>query len=184
MAATFAWLPAEAGIKTSTSVRYYIVGGTTTASLARAVSANPLHGGRGPGKDSIANLESTFDLSLEADYQGSTCNATGANINARFVITLPQASEASMTPPTRRNWRQLVDFARRHEEAHRSIYMGCFNDFIRQAKTLRSASGCETLKASAQRTFNAAMKICERKQDALDARDSRRLERLPLFKGH
>jgi predicted secreted Zn-dependent protease len=170
---------AEAGVKTSMALRYYVVSGTTTESLARVVSGNPLHG-RG-GQRSIASLEATFDLSLMATAEDRTCNATDAIITAKFVMTLPQASEKAMTPATRKHWRDLVTFARRHEETHRSIYMTCFDAFVKRAKRLTSRSGCETLKASARRMFDASMKVCEGRQNARDMRDSQRLERLPLF---
>jgi predicted secreted Zn-dependent protease len=182
--AGFMWASegAQAGVKTSTSLRYYVVSGTTTESLARVVSGNPLHGQS--GQRSIASLEATFDLSLMANAKGPVCNATDAIINAKFVMTLPQANEAAMTPITRKNWQNLLTFARRHEETHRSIYMSCFNAFVKRAKSLRSQNGCEALKASARRMFDVAMKQCEQQQAGLDAKDSPRLERLPLFSGH
>lgn len=171
---------AFAVIKTSTTVRYYHVRGTTTEVLARVVGSNPLHGASGAA---IANITATFDLSMAVAYQGRQCDATDAIVSIKFVITLPRAAEQNMTGATRSKWRSLVAFAKRHEETHRAIYLQYMNDFVRKAKRLKSKSGCETLKRQAVQMFNASLKACDQRQNALDRADAARLDRLPLFRG-
>jgi predicted secreted Zn-dependent protease len=172
--------PTFAAIKTSTTVRYYHVRGTTTEVLSRVVGSNPLHGASGAA---IANIVATFDLSLAVVYQGWQCDATDAIVTAKFVITLPKASEQHMSKSTRAKWRGLVAFAKRHEETHRAIYLQYMNDFIRKAKRLKSKNGCETLKRQAVQMFNAALKACDQRQNAFDRSEAAKLDRLPLFRG-
>jgi predicted secreted Zn-dependent protease len=171
--------PAEAGVKTSTAVRYYTVSGSSRESLARTVGGNPLHSSAGA---SIASIDANFDLSLAVENRGRQCVARDAIVSAKFVITLPQASETDMSPVTRKQWRGLVSFARRHEERHREIYVQCFHEFLGKTKALQSRASCGALKTDAQRLFNATMNMCKRRQEAFDRSESARLESLPIFR--
>jgi predicted secreted Zn-dependent protease len=171
--------PASAEVKTSSVVRYYDVPGSSLAEFARFVARNPLsHRDTG----ALGRTEASFDLELMAALEGKTCRATDAMISAKFVITLPKASEARLGKADRARWREFTGFVRRHEEMHRTIYTQCMNSFDRTARRLSSSRGCAALTADAQKRFESALRACEQRHDSLDARDRRTLERLPLFR--
>ncbi|HET7717131.1 MAG TPA: DUF922 domain-containing protein [Bauldia sp.] len=170
---------AFADVRTSTQTRSYSVGGTTASSLVSYMRSNPFHGSRG---DAIANIRPTYSLSTVTKQTGGTCRAAKVTLNIRFTMTLPQARSASaMSSSTRSAWNSFVAFTRRHEEAHRSIYIQCGNGFVAKAQRL-TASSCGALQASIRRLLENEKRACEARQVAFDRKEYGRVAGLSLFR--
>jgi predicted secreted Zn-dependent protease len=170
---------ALAEVRSSTQTRAYSVGGTTASSLVSYMRSNPFHGSRG---DAVANITPTYALSMVTKQSGATCRASKVSLNLRFVMTLPQARSASaMSSSTRSAWNSFVAFARRHEEAHRGIYVQCGNAFVAKAQRL-TASNCGALQASIRRLLEADKRACESRNRAFDSREYGRVAGLSLFR--
>jgi predicted secreted Zn-dependent protease len=181
-AATFAstlafdTLPAPAGVTSTTATRFYSVGGTTQASLAAKMRANPF---RGESGSAVANIKPNYSLNLSTKQEGGTCRVGSVDLKINFVLTLPQARESAMSSGTRSVWRSFVSFARSHEQGHRSIYMQCAHNFTVKAQNLTGS--CGSLQGQARRLLDAEIRACDKRHAAYDRSEKRRLGGLALF---
>lgn len=172
-------MAASAEVRTSTQMQSYKVGGTTATSLVSYMRSNPFHGSKG---DAVANIRPNYALNIATKQTGGTCRASKVTLNIRFVMTLPQAQNASaMASSTRSAWNSFVAFTRRHEETHRSIYIKCGNDFVAKAERM-TGSNCAALQASIRKLLEREKAICEGRQRAFDRADYGRVGGLSLFK--
>lgn len=167
-----------ASVETTTQTRVYWVSGTTAAGLVSFMRRNPFGGDDGPA---VANIRPHYRLAITPRRGTDICRAAGVNLDIRFVMTLPQARDAArMSSGTRAAWNGFVAFARRHEEAHRAIYVSSAKAFV--AKAARQTSDtCKALNAKIRAMFETAKRDWERAQRAFDRRDSPRLLGLKLF---
>jgi predicted secreted Zn-dependent protease len=178
-----AWLASagagHAELRTSTAIRYYPVSGTTLQGLARAMRANPISGDHGMA---VANIRPYYDLRVTTRNVGGVCRGSAIRLSIDFTMTLPQASAAALSPGARSAWRSFVGYVRRHEEAHRGIYLQCARNFLARAGKLRSATGCFTVEAEARRLLAESNRACEARHLAFDRRERGRVARLALFR--
>ena len=171
-------LPAAADIRATTNIHNYHVVGSTSDSLVAYLRSNPFHGPKGPA---LANIRPTYALNVETREAYGMCSPANVTLNLTFDMTLPKASEATMGADTQYAWRTFVNFARKHEETHRAIYLDCARTFLSEAAKL-STSGCESLKAQAAQLLAAENRACDLRQQAFDAKDGPRVLGLALFK--
>jgi len=168
----------KAEVRSSTELRAYVVGGTTAASLVSYMRKDPFPGDSGPA---VANIRPHYTLSIDTTYSDAVCKPSNIDLNVNFVMTLPEArTPAAFSPSTRSAWNAFVDFARRHEETHRSIYLDCADDFAAKALQV-TASNCTSLRESIAAIFEAETRACERRQRAFDRAQYRIVLGLSLF---
>src|SRR4051812_9387730 len=169
----------EAGVRSTTELRAYVVGGTTAASLVSYMRRRPFRGDCGPA---VANVRPHYTLSVDTTYGDAVCTVKDIDLGINFVMTLPQArTPGAFSPGTRSAWYGFVDFARRHEETHRAIYVECADSFTAKALELAAAS-CTELRARIDTMFKGEDRACERRQRGFDRGEYRRLLRLSLFR--
>ena len=170
--------PVGAGVRSSTRIEPYRVGGTTAASLVSYMRNQPYHGSHG---DAVANIEPSYSLSIATKNAGGACKAGSVDLNVRFLLTLPQATNASgMSPATRGAWTNFVSFARRHEETHRGIYLQCASGFVAKAMRL-TAGSCLSLQSNIRSLLETEKRACDRRQNAFDRGQYRSVLHLGLF---
>jgi predicted secreted Zn-dependent protease len=170
----------NADVRSSTDLRAYLVGGTTPASLVSYMRRRPFPGDNGPA---VANIRPHYTLSVDTSYADAVCKPTAIDLNIDFVMTLPEAKTPDQFSPwTRSAWSAFVDFARRHEETHRSIYLDCAEDFTAKALQL-AASSCASLRESIAAAFKAEDRACDRRQRAFDRAQYRLVLGVSLFAG-
>jgi predicted secreted Zn-dependent protease len=167
-----------AGVRSSTQIEAYRVGGTTAASLVSYMRNHPYPGEHG---DAVANIVPRYSLSIATKNAGATCKASSVDLNVRFLMTLPHATNASgMSPATRSAWTNFVSFARRHEESHRGIYLQCASGFVAKAMRL-TASSCLALQSNVRSLLETEKRACDRRQNAFDRGQYRSVLNLGLF---
>jgi predicted secreted Zn-dependent protease len=170
--------PVGAGVRSSSQIEAYRVGGTTAASLVSYMRNNPYPGEHG---DAVANIQPSYSLSIATKNAGGACRASSVDLNVRFLMTLPQATNASgMSAATRGAWSNFVAFARRHEETHRGIYLQCASGFVAQAMRL-TASSCFSLQSNIRSLLEKAKRACDVRQNAFDNGQYRSVLNLGLF---
>lgn len=168
----------KAAVRSSTELHAYVVAGTTAASLVSYMRRRPFPGDSGPA---VANIRPHYMLSIDTTYGDAVCRPTDIDLNINFVLTLPEArSPATFSPSTRSAWSNFVDFARRHEETHRGIYLDCADDFAAKALEL-AASNCTSLRERIATMFDAEGRACESRQRAFDRAQYRIVRGLSLF---
>lgn len=173
--------PATVGaeVRAATEFRAYVVGGTTAGALVSYMRRRPFPGDYGPA---VANIRPHYTLSVDTTYSDAVCRVKDVDLAINFVITLPQArTPGAFSPATWSAWSNFVDFARRHEETHGTIYVDCAKEFAAKLQPLVD-SGCSDLRATIAAMFKAANRACERRQLAFDRREYGKVLRLSLFR--
>jgi predicted secreted Zn-dependent protease len=112
----------------------------------------------------------------------NTCRLHDINLSFDFTIRLPKlASTKGLSKTTRDRWQAFSQFLRKHEETHRSIWLGCAADFERRAMAVK-ASSCEAADAEIARLAESVRLACNKKHDAFDAAEQKRVAKHPFVK--
>src|SRR5262249_44798128 len=143
----------DAEVRSSTEFGAYVVSGTTAGALVSYMRRRPFHGDSGPA---VANIRPHYTLSIDTSFSDAVCSVKDVDLDINFVMTLPQArTPGAFSPATWSAWSNFVEFARRHEETHRSIYIDCAGEFAVQIAPLVAAN-CTGLRATIATMFKAA----------------------------
>lgn len=170
--------PSAGAVKTSNQFNTYRVPGTTARALVNYMLSSPYPGDHG---GAFANIRPQYKLSIKTKESGGMCRVQDVDVDIRFVITLPEAADASrMSKSTRSAWNNFAAFARRHEEVHRASYTACAKAFVAAARRQKGGA-CYALTADIRQSFAQARRDCEAKQSAFDRSQKRVLSNLRLF---
>jgi predicted secreted Zn-dependent protease len=168
--------PALAQPTSHTTYSYFPVQGSSLPELhGNMVRSGPTANGvRGYG---------TTAATMGKQMSVSACMMKGGyHFDVQFLIKLPKATNtAALSAGERGMWNRFAQFVKRHEETHRSIWMGCAAEFDR----LLQASGgqdCPTRQARAMALWAEMMKVCRPKQVAFDQAQQGLLKRNPFIK--
>lgn len=162
----------------TTKYSYYSIGGDTAAEIYNAMIR------RGPHVNGARAYASTSATSSQEGKlaQGQNCTVQDYRLKIDFVIRLPRIkNDKVLTGATRARWQQFSQFLKRHEEAHRSIWLDCARDLERQVKAI-SVADCGVADVKAAKLWEQMRKSCAKKHDAFDAAEQKRLVRQPFVK--
>ena len=169
----------RAEIIQKTVERQYRVHGKSARAVAAFMRDRPFHGDEGPA---IANIRARYSFDFKTKKDERSCRADRFRLRVDFTMTLPYATqESSFDPNTKRHWKSLQGFVRRHEGVHRNIYLSCARQMEREVKKLRPKS-CQSLNREIGRIVRDGKKACETRQQAFDRRELRRLTNHSFFK--
>jgi predicted secreted Zn-dependent protease len=139
-----------------------------------------LHGPTVQGAGAYATIQSAFSES-GAVVQGKGCRVPRYTIGLSFTITLPAAQDLpDASQRVRKAWRSFYSFVKRHEETHKSIWVGCAAAMQAQVRALRAPS-CAILQQRAALIMARGQAQCRRKHDAFDRSERSRLKAQPLL---
>jgi predicted secreted Zn-dependent protease len=157
--------PAGAGVRSSTVVEGYRVGGSTPAGLVSFMRNHPYSADNG---DAVAHITPNYSLAIGTKEAGGVCRPSRVDLNVRFDMVLPKATDAAaMSSVTLAAWNSFAAFARQHEETHRTIYLQCASDFV--TKAMRVAAGsCISLEANIRSLLESEKRACDLRQNAFD----------------
>ncbi|MGE4244924.1 MAG: DUF922 domain-containing protein [Parvibaculaceae bacterium] len=162
---------------TTTKIVNYTVSASTASGLdSEMASLGPYHG----SERAYANIvvRPNYDGKL---VQGRICRLENFKVTAGFTMTLPVLARGTkLTKTLNSQWKSFANFARRHEETHRTIWLECLAKAERRALALRVAD-CGTLSREVDKVFETEWQICERRQQAFDAAERTKLMRHPLI---
>ena len=162
----------------STKYTYYTVGGDTVEEIYGAMLRK---GPRVNGAKAYAatSATTTQDGRLK---QGGSCQISNYRLRLDFVIKLPRIKNENVLPAAdRARWQQFSLFLKKHEETHRSIWIGCAADLEQQVKVIR-AKTCSDADRKAQVLWEKMRSACARKHNAFDAAEQKKLMRHPFVK--
>jgi len=168
--------PVEAGPRITTSFSYYSVSGSSLPDVYRTMVSNaPSAGGvRGYGVTTASPAKQMNVASCRASgrYQ------IGVNINIR----LPKISSAArLTSAETAQWSSFVQFVKRHEETHRSIWATCAAEFERRFLAGAPAD-CAAAHGRAMALWRQMVAICMPRQQAFDQSQRSALKSHPFMK--
>ena len=169
---------AAAGPKVAVSYAYYPVDGSTAVGIMRALHIDgPTVNGTG------AYAYTTSEMSQSGTMrQGKGCSIPGYTIGIQFTITLPAAQDLpGARPRVRAAWKSFYSFVKRHEETHKSIWIGCASTMQAKVRAMRAAT-CEDLMAKIERVIAREQALCRRKHMAFDRSERSRLAAQPLIR--
>ena len=166
--------PASAGLAYSTEYREHPVLGTTPQAIWQYMNAHPIMDpDDGPA---YANLTHDHDLALKVATQDGACRVSDLTFRWHFVLTLPKAADyGAMSAATRSMWNAFVAGLKRHEETHRSIFVGCGTEFVPAATRLTGPAGCFGMQRKVQRFIDQRYEACMAKQKAFERQDRSRI---------
>jgi len=174
----FGGAEAEAKPKSTTQYKYYSVSGASAAELYLAMMK------RGPhvnGDQAYASTTATQTLDGRF-VRTNICRLHDINLSFSFTIRLPKlASTKGLSRTTRDRWQAFSQFLRKHEETHRSIWLACAVDFERRAMAVKAGS-CEAADAEIARIAEDVRLACNKKHDAFDANEQKRVAKHPFVK--
>jgi predicted secreted Zn-dependent protease len=168
----------EAQPEQSTKYVYYAIGGGSASEIYAAMLR------RGPhvhGKKAYAasSAATSHNGSL---VQAESCVVKNYRLKIDFVIRLPKiANESALPAADRSRWRQFAQFLKRHEETHRSIWLACAQNLETKVRAIKAAS-CSDVDARIDRLWDQMRQSCDRKHDAFDAAEQRRLLQHPFVR--
>jgi predicted secreted Zn-dependent protease len=162
----------------TTKYVYYKVSGDSAAGVYVSMLKRGPHV-RGARAYAATMMESSQRGKLE---QTNSCRISDYQISADFTIRLPKlTNEASLSPSARARWQQFSSFLRKHEETHRSIWMGCAREAEAKVRALRGRT-CNEVDRKAQAIREQVQNACNQKHLAFDAAEQKRLAKHPFVK--
>ena len=174
--AVFAVLaPVQAGPSVKTSYSYYNVSGSSLPEIYRSMvgAAPSANGIRGYG---ITTVSPSLTMSV------ANCQAKGSyQLGIDVVIRLPRAGGAKLGSAETAQWSRFVQFVKKHEETHRSIWMQCASAFER---SFRAGGGgdCGSSHARAMKLWSKMISSCVPRQNAFDSAQRSALKAHPFMK--
>lgn len=157
----------------TTKYSYYVVSGGSATSIFASLLRHSL---RVNGRTHHAITEISISRP-KVIRSARGCSVNGLPV--RFLIRLPKlGNEASLSAKDRRLWQQFSTFVRRHEERHRTIWMGC----ARSIEANLQAKSCGEIQRTMQRVIDQAKAACRKKDAAFDAAEQNRLNNHPFIK--
>lgn len=169
---------AQAAPAFTTKYVYYKVSGDSPAGIYVSMLKRGPHV-KGEKAYAATSAESSQRGKLELT---KSCRITDYQYSIDFVIRLPKLTdEASLSTGARSRWQQFSSFLRKHEETHRSIWMGCANEIETKIRALRGRT-CSEVDKKAQAIRDQVQNACNRKHMAFDAAEQKRLAKHPFVK--
>lgn len=172
------WNAAEAAPAFSTKYVYYKVSGDTAAGVYVSMLKRGPHV-KGEKAYAATSAESSQRGKLELT---KSCRIVDYQYRIDFTIRLPKlTNETSLSTNTRDRWQQFSSFLRKHEEKHRTIWMGCANEIETKVRALRGRT-CEEVDRKAQAIRDQVQNACNRKHAAFDTAEQKKLAKHPFVK--
>jgi predicted secreted Zn-dependent protease len=167
----------QARTTSKTVTTYYSVSGKSAAGLYRQMIS------RGPH---VSGSRAFAATSARQSYRGDfsrrkgRCRIRKFRILMRFKISLPRlTSKRGLSRATWRQWMQFSKFVKRHENRHRTIWLGCARRADRAVAKI-SAASCSAAEKRVEKIFRVIARRCDKLHDAFDKSEQRRIARIPL----
>lgn len=162
----------------TTKYTYYRVGGDTAQEIYAAMLRK---GPRVNGAKAYAATSATTSQDGKLLQQAS-CRIDDYQLKLDFVIKLPKIKNEKVLPVADRNrWQQFSAFLKKHEETHRSIWMGCAADLERQVSLIKTTT-CAEADKKAQKLWDKMRNSCAKKHVAFDAAEQKKLMQHPFVR--
>jgi predicted secreted Zn-dependent protease len=169
---------AEAAPAFTTRYVYYKISGDSAAGVYISMLKRGPHV-RGEKAYAATVMESTQQGKLQ---QTNSCRMTDYQIKSEFTIRLPKlADETALSPAVRDRWQQFSTFLKKHEETHRTIWLGCATEIETKIRALRG-DDCDEVERKAKAIRDQIQKACTRKHAAFDASEQKRLAKHPFVR--
>ena len=161
-----------------TKYTYYTVGGDSAQEIYNAMLR------KGPKVNGAKAYAATSATTTQDGklLQASSCKIADYKLKIDFVIKLPRIKNEKVLPATDRSrWQQFSSFLKKHEETHRSIWLGCAADLEKQVRAVK-AKTCGEVDRKAAALWEKMRTSCSKKHNAFDAAEQKKLMKHPFVK--
>lgn len=166
------------GVKSATDYLEYPVSGDSALAIVQSMLAGGPHYN---GGHAYATTEVKVDPDTVQDTSNG-CRAADLTLNARFTISLPRHnSRARLSSRVGREYDSLHKVLLEHENKHRQIFLGCLNRMHQRIMALPAADNCAAFSRQVKRITDEEWENCRALNQALDLKDGRRHDTLPLI---
>ena len=155
----------------TTKYVYYMVSGDTPQDIYRSMLS------KGPRVNGAKAYAATSAVSAQDGklLQGQSCKIEDYRLKIDFEIKLPKIrNESVLSASDRKRWQAFARFLKRHEETHRTIWLGCAADLERKVHAI-NAKSCADADANSAKLWQATRKACSKKHGAFDAAEQKKL---------
>lgn len=168
-------LPADAQPTSHTKYSYFPVHGSSLPELHRSMLSH------GPNANGVRGYGVTAAMPGK-QLSVAACQRNGDyHFGIEFVIQLPRAANAAaLSASEQALWNRFVQFVKKHEEVHRSIWMSCAVKYERKLQA-SAVQNCASGQAKVTRLWSEMLATCGPKQTAFDAAQRGALKAHPFM---
>lgn len=171
-------LPA-AQAKPVTNYTHYLIAGESAEGIYRSMLRKGPHVG---GGKAYASTRMMPEVSAKTVQTKDGCRIQNFQVNMTFTIRLPQLKKSSdVDPDLRRSFSRFYEFAKKHEETHRAIWLKCAAEAEAQVNRVRARS-CSQAEARGLAIVEEVARRCDSRHVAFDAAEQKRLVHHPFIK--
>jgi predicted secreted Zn-dependent protease len=162
----------------STTYSYYPISGSSAVEIYNSMLKK---GPRVDGAKAYAATSATTSQDGKL-IQAKSCQIKDYRLKLDFVIKLPKIRNESVLPASDRNrWHQFQAFLKKHEETHRTIWLGCAAELERKVRAIQTKS-CKDADRKAAQLWSAIRSACNVKHSAFDAAEQKKLMQHPFVR--
>lgn len=173
------WFSPDAAAKPLTNYVHYLVAGSSAQGLFESMINN---GPRVGGGKAYASTRMDPNVSASTVASDGECRVASFKMNMTFTIRLPQLdNDRKVEPALRRSFERFYEFAKRHEETHRTIWLQCAAEAEALATGVKAAT-CAEAEAQSLKIVEDVSKRCDKRHAEFDATDQKQLSRHPFMK--
>jgi predicted secreted Zn-dependent protease len=165
--------------KPVTNYTHYLIAGESAEGIYRAMLRRGPHVG---GAKAYASTRMEPTISAQTVEGTNSCRIGQFKINMTFTIQLPQLRKsANVNPTLRKSFNRFYEFAKKHEETHRAIWLKCAAEA--EGKVTRVvAKTCSDAEAQGLKIVESIASKCDARHLAFDAAEQKRLVNHPFIK--
>jgi predicted secreted Zn-dependent protease len=174
----FFWLATCVAAEPTTKYVHYLITGESVDRLYDAMIQRGPHVGRGKA---FASVRMDPKVSATTALSGESCRINTFKFDMTFTIQLPKLIGSNALDPTAKaSFEQFYDFAKNHEETHRTIWIDCG----KEAEVLVAginAKTCPAAEAESLRIIEQVAKRCDGRHASFDSAEQIRLGSHPFM---
>jgi predicted secreted Zn-dependent protease len=165
--------------KPVTNYTHYLIAGESAEGLYRSMLRKGPHVG---GGKAYASTKMVPEVSAKTIDTSNGCRIQNFQVNMTFTIRLPQLKKsAKVDADLRKSFSRFYEFAKKHEETHRSIWLKCSAEAEAQVNKVR-AKTCLEAEERGLAIVEAVAKQCDARHVAFDEAEQKRLVHHPFIK--
>jgi predicted secreted Zn-dependent protease len=172
-------VPVVAQAKPITNYTHYLIAGESAESLYRSMLRRGPHVG---GGKAYASTKMVPEVSAKTVETGGGCRIQDFKVNMTFTIRLPQLKKSATVDATlRKSFSRFYEFAKKHEETHRTIWLKCAAEAEARVNTIK-AKTCPDAEARGLAIVEEVARQCDARHVAFDEAEQKRLVNHPFIK--
>ena len=169
----------EVEAKPVTNYTHYLIAGESAEGLYRSMLRKGPHVG---GGKAYASTKMVPEVSARTIETGSGCRIQNFQVNMTFTIRLPQLKKsAKVDADLRKSFSRFYEFAKKHEETHRAIWLKCAAEAEAQVNKVR-AKTCAEAEERGLAVVEEVARQCDGRHVAFDEAEQKRLVHHPFIK--